>query len=89
MDDVIINDSFISDIEDNEKYKIYNKNGSQGNGIKDTLFNNIYLILFIFIIIILIKFLGKEYITIILLSLIVYHLYLINNKLDNLNIKHL
>ena len=88
-DDVIINDSFISDIEDNEKYKIYNKNGSQGNGIKDTLFNNIYLILFIFIIIILIKFLGKEYITIILLSLIVYHLYLINNKLDNLNIKHL
>jgi len=88
-DDVIINDSFISDIEDNEKYKINNKNGSQGNGIKDTLFNNIYLILFIFIIIILIKFLGKEYITIILLSLIVYHLYLINNKLDNLNIKHL
>ena len=89
VDDVIINDSFISDIEDNEKYKIYNKNGSQGNGIKDTLFNNIYLIIFIFIIIILIKFLGKEYITIILLSLIVYHLYLINNKLDNLNIKHL
>lgn len=88
-DDVIINDSFISDIEDNEKYKINNKNGYQGNGIKDTLFNNIYLILFIFIIIILIKFLGKEYITIILLSLIVYHLYLINNKLDNLNIKHL
>ena len=88
-DDVIINDSFISDIEDNEKYKINNKNGSQGNGIKDTLFNNIYLILFIFIIIILIKFLGKEYITIILLSIIVYHLYLINNKLDNLNIKHL
>lgn len=88
-DDVIINDSFISDIEDNEKYKINNKNDSQGNGIKDTLFNNIYLILFIFIIIILIKFLGKEYITIILLSLIVYHLYLINNKLDNLNIKHL
>ena len=88
-EDVIINDSFISDIEDNEKYRINNKNGFQGDSIKDTLFNNIYLILFIFIIIILIKFLGKEYITIILLSLIVYHLYLINNKLDNLNIKHL
>ena len=87
-EDVIINDSFISDIEDNnEKYRI--KNGFQGDSIKDTLVNNIYLILFIFIIIILIKFLGKEYITIILLSLIVYYLYLINNKLDNLNIKHL
>ena len=89
-EDVIINDSFISDIEDdNEKYKTNKKNGSHGASIKDTLFNNIFLILFIFIIIILIKFLGKEYITIILLSLIVYHLYLINNKLDNLNIKHL
>ena len=89
-EDVIINDSFISDIEDNnEKYRNNNKNGFQGDSIKDTLFNNIYLILFIFIIIILIKFLGKEYITIILLSLIVYHLYLINNKLDNLKIKHL
>ena len=89
-EDVIINDSFISDIEDNnEKYRINNNNGFQGDSIKDTLFNNIYLILFIFIIIILIKFLGKEYITIILLSLIVYYLYLINNKLDNLNIKHL
>ena len=89
-EDVIINDSFISDIEDdNEKYKTNKKNGSNGDNIKDTLFNNIFLILFIFIIIILIKFLGKEYITIILLSLIVYHLYLINNKLDNLKIKHL
>ena len=89
-EDVIINDSFISDIEDdNEKYKTNKKNGSHGDSIKDTLFNNIFLILFIFIIIILIKFLGKEYITIILLSLIVYHLYLINNKLDNLKIKHL
>ena len=89
-EDVIINDSFISDIEDdNEKYKTNKKNGSHGDSIKDTLFNNIFLILFIFIIIILIKFLGKEYITIILLSLIVYYLYLINNKLDNLNIKHL
>ena len=89
-EDVIINDSFISDIEDdNEKYKTNKKNGSHGDSIKDTLFNNIFLILFIFIIIILIKFLGKEYIIIILLSLIVYYLYLINNKLDNLNIKHL
>ena len=89
-EDVIINDSFISDIEDdNEKYKTNKKNCSHGDSIKDTLFNNIFLILFIFIIIILIKFLGKEYITIILLSLIVYHLYLINNKLDNLKIKHL
>ena len=89
-EDVIINDSFISDIEDdNEKYKTNKKNGSHGDSIKDTLFNNIFLILFIFISIILIKFLGKEYITIILLSLIVYHLYLINNKLDNLKIKHL
>ena len=86
-EDVIINDSFISDIEDNnEKYRSNNRN--EINDINGTLFNNIYLILFIIIIFLLLKFLGKEYITIILLSLIVYYLHSINNKLDNLNIKH-
>jgi len=86
-EDVIINDSFISDIEDNnEKYRSNNRN--EANSINGILFNNIYLILFIIIIFILLKFLGKEFITIILLSLIVYYLHSINNKLDNLNIKH-
>ena len=86
-EDVIINDSFISDIEDNnEKYRSNNRN--EINDINGTLFNNIYLILFIIIIFLLLKFLGKEYIAIILLSLIVYYLHSINNKLDNLNIKH-
>ena len=85
-DDIIINDSFISDIEDdNEKYKRNNivKNNDI-NGIKDILFNNIYLILFIFGILFICRFLGKEYLIIILLSIIVYYLYLINNKLEKL-----
>lgn len=86
QDDLIINDSFISDIEDdNEKYINHIKNiKAQNIGKKDTLFNNIYLILFIFIILFICRYLGKEYLIIILLSLIVYQLFLINNKLDKL-----
>jgi hypothetical protein len=87
QDDLIINDSFISDIdEDNDKYKINNKNKiiKQNDEIKDMLFNNIYLIIFIFIIFFLCIFLGKEYIIILLLILILYLLFSINQKLDKL-----
>ena len=87
QDDLIINDSFISDIEDdNDKYKTNykNKNQMKNEGIKDILFNNIYLILFIIILFFLCRFIGKEYIIILLLALIVYYLFFINQKLDRL-----
>ena len=85
-DDIIINDSFLSDIEDdNKKNKNKNNDILQGNnGLKDILFNNIYLILLFFGIFLICKFLGKEYLIIILLTLVVYYLYLINSKLDKL-----
>ena len=85
-DDIIINDSFLSDIEDdNKKNKNNSHNILQGNnGLKDILFNNIYLILFFFGIFFVCKFLGKDYLIIILLALVVYYLYLINSKLDKL-----
>ena len=84
--DIIINDSFLSDIEDdNKKNKNNNNDILQGNnGLKDILFNNIYLILLFFGIFFICKFLGKEYLIIILLTLVVYYLYLINSKLDKL-----
>ena len=86
QDDLIINDSFISDIEDDkEKYKNFgNSNAEKNNGIKDILFNNIYYIIFFFAIILICRFLGKDYLIIILLSLVVYYLFLINNKLNKL-----
>lgn len=86
-DDLIINDSFISDIEDDkEKYNSSSNNNlaSNNNNIKDILFNNIYLIIFIIGIILICRFLGKEAMIIILLSLVIYYLFLINNKLDRL-----
>ena len=86
-DDLIINDSFISDIEDdNEKHKkdIIMQNNNGAKDIKDILFNNIYLIIIILGIVFLCIFLGKEYLIIILLFIVVYYLYLINNKLERL-----
>ena len=90
-DDVIINDSFISDIEDNnEKLRSnnYNNNNAlQSDGIKSSINNSIYLILFVFGILLVLKFISKESMILILLSLIVYYLFLINNKLDKIIIK--
>ena len=86
-DDLIINDSFISDIEDdNEKHRkdINMQNNTGANDIKNLLFNNIYLIIIILGIVFLCIFLGKEYLIIILLFIVVYYLYLINNKLERL-----
>ena len=87
QDDLIINDSFISDIEDdNKNYRNTPNNnfGNNNNNIKDILFNNIYLIILFLSIIITCRFIGKEYLIIILLTLVVYYLFLINNKLDKI-----
>ena len=88
---MIINDSFISDIEDNnEKLRSnnYNNNNAlQSDGIKSSINNSIYLILFVFGILLVLKFISKESMILILLSLIVYYLFLINNKLDKIIIK--
>ena len=83
-DDIIINDSFLSDIEDDIKQNKNNNILQGNNGLKDLLFNNIYLILLFFGIFFICKFLSKDYLIIILLSLVVYYLFLINTKLDKL-----
>ena len=85
-DDIIINDSFLSDIED-DNMKNKNNNILQGNnGLKDILFNNFYLVLLFFGVFFICRYISKDYLIIILLTLVVYYLFLINSKLDKLGI---
>ena len=94
-DDLIINDSFISYIEDdfnNKKNTINNNDNNiinnkfQNDNInsKDMLHNNIIYFVIVLGMILIYKFFGKDYLIIILLSLVIYYLFLINNKLDKL-----
>ena len=89
-DDLIINDSFISDIEDdNGKYR-NNNNFQSNNDNKGLLFNYFYLVLLFIGIFSTYKFIGKDFLIIILIAIVIYYLFLINNKLDKLCIsKHI
>ena len=86
LDDIILNDSFISDIEDEK-----NNNGINNNninqGIKNNFINNyllIYVIIGFLAGIFLVEYINKDFIVLILLGLIVYNLFSINAKLDQL-----
>ena len=91
LDDLIINDSFISDTEEEkEKEKEKNIKKKEMNKIKNkgntNGLLNIFLILAIIIaVVFFLKYFGKEYTIIILLGLIVYNSILIINKLNNLS----
>ena len=85
LDDIIINDSFISDI--GEEIKNENQNvqvSSKNNVINNFNFNMILIIFGIFASVLAIKFIGKEYIMIFLLGVIAFNLFSINSKLDKL-----
>ena len=85
LDDIIINDSFISDI--GEEIKNENQNvqvSSKNNVINNFNFNMILIILGIFACVLAIKFIDKEYIMIFLLGVIAFNLFSINSKLDKL-----
>ena len=91
LDDLIINDSFISDTEEEkEKEKEKNIKKKEMNKLNNKGNTNGLLNIFLIIVIILagklfIKFFGIEYTIIILLGIIVYNSILINNKLNNLS----
>ena len=83
-----MNDSFISDSEDEKRKKRKEKENIESNSnlqgsLKD-LYNVFMIIMIIFAIVIFAKLLGKEYVIIILLGIVVYNLFMINNKLDKL-----
>ena len=82
-----MNDSFISDSEDEKRKKRKEKenesNFNMQGSLKD-LYNVFMIIMIIFAIVFFAKLLGKEYVIIILLGIVVYNLFMINNKLDKL-----
>lgn len=86
LEDLIINDSFISDSEDEkEKKKAKNEGADESNLFsKKNVLNIVLIIISIIAGLYLLKFLGRENIILILLSLIVYNLFLVNRKLDKL-----
>ena len=87
LDDLIINDSYISDSED-EKRKRKQKENSDSNfnmqGSMKDLYSVFMIVMIILAIVFFAKLLGKEYVIIILLGIVVYNLFMINNKLDKL-----
>ena len=93
LDDLIINDSFISDTEEEkekEKEKEKNIKKKEMNKIKNKgntngSLNYFLIIAIIIAVVFFLKFFGKEYTIIILLGIIVYNSILIIYKLSNLS----
>ena len=88
LDDLINNDSFISDSEDEKRKKRKEKENSDSNfnvqGSMKDLYSVFMIVMIILAIVFFAKLLGKEYVIIILLGIVVYNLFMINNKLDKL-----
>ena len=84
LDDLIINDSFISDSEEEKKKNIKKTENNLNIGNIKNIFNIILILSGIIIGVFFLRSMDKEFLIIILLGMILYNLILINSKLNKL-----